>query len=293
MTYKLEGLKNISTSNVPSSKVFVIVGSVHGNEPAGRLAIEKVTELVASREWKIDGDVFGLIGNPLAVQQQTRFVTENLNRAFGRAEFPDSNEAKRSEEILAWFNELKTRYSEMYLIDLHSVSMGETRIAIFNVENPVAQKWCHEISPIPFFLGEKDLVLPGALTNAFEHFGGTAVAIECGNHNSETGTTVALEHIENALDSLHMLKEKSVSFKNVIAYEGAPRMYTLTYAIKPHAGFVWDMPISSELFVAKDTQYAHDDAGAHIAPEDSYIIMPSKIPQAEDFDAGFLAIKTA
>lgn len=289
----LEAMENLTFASAPSGRCLVVVGSVHGNEPAGRLAIEKIKELVENKNWHIDGDVYGLIGNPLAIKSNERFVEENLNRAFGRAEIPGSYEEKRSEEITAWFKELAAQYTEMYLLDLHSVSLGNTRIAIYNVENKRAEKWAREVSPIPFFLAEREEVLPGSLMGAFEKLGGTGIAVECGNHSSEEGATVALEHIERALESLGMLTERKVSFKGTVQYEGTPRTYELTAPIKPHAGFVWDLPVASELFVAKGTQFAHDDLGTHVAPEDCYIIMPSKVPQPEDFDAGFLAIKTA
>lgn len=289
----LEGMENLSFATTPNGRCFVIVGMTHGNEPAGKKAIEKIKELLVSKDWQIDGDVYALIGNPLAGERGERFVEENLNRAFGRAEIPGSYEAVRSEKIAAWFTELAQKYTDMYLIDLHSVSLGDTRIAIYNAENPRAEKWCRTVSTIPFTLAEKESVLPGSLMGAFEQVGGTGMSIECGNHSSEFGMTVALEHIERALESLGMLANQKVSFKGAVHYEGVPRTYTLTAAIKPHAGFVWDLPVASEFFVAKGTQFAHDNLGVHVAPEDSYIIMPSKIPQPEDFDAGFLAIKNA
>ena len=89
-----------------------------------------------------------------------------------------------------------------------------------------------------------------------------------------------------------MLTKSSVSFKNKVEYEGSIRTYTLSAPIKPHQGFVWDLPVASEVFLKAGKQYAHDDLGAHVAPEDCYILIPSKDPQPEDFDAGFLAIKT-
>src|SRR5581483_4501628 len=168
----LEGLSQLVSASKPSKTCLVIVGSVHGNEPAGRVAMEKVAELSTSGAWKIDGDVYGLIGNPRAVEKGERFVEENLNRAFGRAENPNSYEAKRAEEIAQWFKELAAEHSEMYLLDLHSVSMGETRIAIYNAENAKALEWCKKISPLPFFLGETEDVLPGTVITAFEKLGG-------------------------------------------------------------------------------------------------------------------------
>ncbi len=289
MSEMLEGLEHITSG--ASKRCLVIVGCVHGNEPAGARAIATFRDLVDSGEWQVDGNVYGLIGNPRAVESAARFTGENLNRAFGRAENPESYEAGRAQNIDAWFQSLAKEYEEMFLIDLHSVSMGETRIAIFNAENSKTESWCRDISPITFFLGSKESILPGSLMGAFEKAGGTAIAVECGNHSSETGATVALDHVERALESLGMLVKKSVSYKDAVPYEGAPRTFMLTRAIKPHAGFVWDLPVASEYFVPMGKQFAHDDMGAHIAKEDSYIIMPSKVPQPEDFDAGFLAVK--
>jgi predicted deacylase len=291
MSVELEGLEVLATAAAPSKRCFVIVGATHGNEPAGIRAINMVRSLVRAGEWKIDGNVYGLIGNPRAVETGARFTQENLNRAFGRADNPNSYEAKRAVDIATWFQSLAKKHAEMYLLDLHSVSMGETRITIYNSANPKAEKWAREISPIPFFLGETDEVLPGALVNEFEKVGGIALAIECGNHGSETGATVALEHIERAFESLGMLKESSVSFKDKVPYDGESRTYTLTAPIKPHKGFVWDLSVASELRLSAGTQFAHDDLGPQIAQEECYIMMPSKVPQPEDFDAGFLAVK--
>jgi hypothetical protein len=90
-----------------------------------------------------------------------------------------------------------------------------------------------------------------------------------------------------------MLKEKTVSFKDKVQYEGEARMYTLTAPIKPHKGFIWDLSVASELHLSAGTQFAHDDLGPQIAQEECYIMMPSKVPQPEDFDAGFLAVKNS
>lgn len=289
----IEGASVLVSPKIATKKCLIIVGSVHGNEPVGARAIAAVEELIASHQWHVEGAVFSLIGNPRAVAAGTRFVDENLNRAFGRSDKLGSYESKRSAEIVQWFSEISQEFAETYLIDLHSVSVGDIRMALYNVRNEKSREWTRAISPIPFAIAEREEVLPGALTNAFELVGGIAAAIECGNHTATQGERVALEHIENALVSLGMMLPPEKSFRGLVQYEGQPRTYELIAPIKPRQGFVWDLPVASEMPLKAGEQYAHDDFGTHIAPQDCYIMMPTAIPEPTDFDAGFLAIRTA
>ena len=288
----IEGASVIQTSD--SREVcFVVVGGVHGNEPAGIRAIHMLTTLVHDGTWQIEGNVYALIGNPEAINKSERFCEENLNRAF---KDPESNtrEGMRARDIRTWFSELAGMYKNVYLLDLHSVSIGETRIVVFDPGRQRSEAWAQQISPIPFRMGSPRSIVSGMLTSAIEKLGGVAVLIECGNHASETGVTVALEHIENALSSLHMLKAQKASFKGSVAYEGDPHTYIVTDIIKTAPGFTFtDSDVRSETFVKKGDVYAKDDRSEHRAVEDCYLMMPAKNPQPEDFDAGFLATRKA
>lgn len=286
----IEGASVINSGS--GDTALVVCGGVHGNEPAGVIAIEKITGLVKSGDWKINGAVYGLVGNPAALQKSVRFIDENLNRAFN-GYVSNLTEGKRAREIVGWLKEIAAVYKNLHLVDLHSVSIGDTRIAVFNAENPGSKQWALQISPIPFRMGSYERIVPGTLMGAVEKFGGIAVSIECGNHSSETGATVGLEHVESALLSLGMLTGARTSFKGRVDYEGAPRTYTLIDIIKPTPGFSFISPdVRSEMFVAAGEPYARDNTGDIRAPQDCYLIMPAKNPQPEDFDAGFLAIKT-
>jgi succinylglutamate desuccinylase len=286
-----EGASNISSSE-DRTRCVVIIGGVHGNEPAGVRAINTVTTLARDGEWKIDGNVFGLIGNPKAFEQSVRFVEENLNRAFGRAEKENSYEAMRAIEIGMWLEELSQDFKEVYVLDLHSVSVGETRIAVFNADNARGKRMVEVVSPISLHLAYRDASLPGTLVGAVERLGGTGIVIECGNHSSETGASVALEHVENTLEFLGLLKEKSVTFRDKVAYEGSLRTYTLLAPIKPSKGFAFTLPVESEMALNEGQVFARDEHGEHRAPPGTFIMMPSKDPQPDDFDAGFLATRS-
>ncbi len=285
---EIEGVTVFTTA--PSDVCLIISGAVHGNEPAGPKAMQMLRELISKNDWVLSGNVYGIISNPRALEQNVRFIEENLNRAFGRNENPASYEALRAEEISCWLTETVAKYHHSYLLDLHSVSVGETRIAIFPQHTKKSKQWCEHVSPIPFVIGSDEHILPGTLMGAMDKLGGISVSIECGNHTSEHGASVALQHIENALESLSMPNKKRTSYSRTITYDQPKRTYILTDIIKPTNGFVFTHPVESETFLKKGEVFARDTLGERTAPYDCFIIMPSKNPQPNDYDAGFLAV---
>jgi len=266
----------------------VVIGAEHGNEPAGVKAIARLHDLIGSGDWQVNSSILGLIGNPRALEKGVRFIDENLNRAFGRST-PGTYEDARAKEIARWLTDVKARFAQAYVIDLHSVSVGETRIAI--VMDAERALFASAVSPIPFKLIAPGDIIPGTLLGFAESIGMIGLVVECGNHSSPQGETVAMEHIERLLGHVGALSSKTSSFLDRITFEGDVRTYELTEAIRPSEGFAWSIPVSSELSLKTGQEYARDPMGPRTAPYDCYIIMPSKIPEPTDYDAGFLATR--
>jgi succinylglutamate desuccinylase len=283
-------MENIEGSSVIAGHAgdtcVIVIGAEHGNEPAGVKAIERLRALVDSGDWRVDCTILGLIGNPRALGKDVRFIDENLNRAFGRSTSGTYEDARAS-EIAQWLRDMRSAFEKIYVLDLHSVSVGETRIAIvMSAERaPLAQA----VSPIPFKLIAPPDIIPGTLLGFAESLGMTGLVVECGNHSSPQGEIVAMEHIERLLQHIGALSSKTTSFFGRVAYEGPERTYELIEAIRPSEGFAWSRPISSELALRKGEEYAHDPHGTRVAPYDCFVIMPSKVPEPSDYDAGFLA----
>src|SRR6185436_2025513 len=123
---------SLIAANGNTNRCLVVVGGVHGNEPAGIRAIQIFEKLVRDGDWEISGAVYTLIGNPTAALQSVRFIDENLNRVFSRREKKGTHEEKRSDEISQWFDDLAIAHSNLRMIDLHSVSMDDTKMVVFN-----------------------------------------------------------------------------------------------------------------------------------------------------------------
>ena len=63
----------------------IVVGSVHGNEAGGAIALRKVTRLLQILREKLRGRVYFLAGNTRTLAKGVRFVDADLNRHWSAA----------------------------------------------------------------------------------------------------------------------------------------------------------------------------------------------------------------
>jgi putative intracellular protease/amidase len=105
--------------------ILLIVGGVHGDEPAGAAAAEQI------RRWPIRCGTLAVLprANPPALAARTRVIpgvegnVRNLNRNFPKAGHPGPGEGEPAQAIWAWVRSLKPTW----VIDLHEG--GGTRAA--------------------------------------------------------------------------------------------------------------------------------------------------------------------
>jgi predicted deacylase len=68
------------TVGAKSEKLLILVGGLHGNEPAGVRAILRFFEELKESPLPIDGCVVGITGNVRALREGGRFLVHDLNR---------------------------------------------------------------------------------------------------------------------------------------------------------------------------------------------------------------------
>jgi len=66
----------------PGGPLLLCVGGLHGNEPAGVLALRRVLATLAETRPPFRGQIVGLAGNLTALSRRIRFVHEDLNRVW-------------------------------------------------------------------------------------------------------------------------------------------------------------------------------------------------------------------
>lgn len=184
---------------------FLVVGSLHGNEPAGRLAIERVaTHLLTAREEQgfglLCGDFLGLAGNLSALEMRMRYVDSDLNRGWSRARLerlaasgPESVEDREMLELYRAIEEFRERaHGDLHFLDLHTTSGDSPPFA--SVVNREIDRELVSALPVPTVLGI-DTHLEGTFLECMQQAGFAGIVYEGGQHDDP----IAVDQCEAAI----------------------------------------------------------------------------------------------
>jgi predicted deacylase len=259
----------------------IICGGLHGNEFVG---VDAMLETHCNlRNTRLQGQITFMLGNPAAYAEDKRYLDSNLNRAFVSGLPGNYREVQRAKEIEHFLSAGKDIKG---LLDLHSVSIGDFRVAIYQAGNARNQKLASEISQLPLHFMYHQEHLSGLLVDYASSLGIDALAMECGNHYSTGAKDIARLHIDN------FLKYYGVIGDGLKVNHSKHRSYETISAIRPGKGFHYLGDVQSEMLVRGGKPFAYDAfQGYHRAPRDCYLMMPSKEPQESDSDAGFLCLR--
>jgi hypothetical protein len=170
------------------------------------------------------------------------------------------------------------------VLDLHSVSIGDFKIVVYNAEAGVNETLALQLSPLDLHLAYHPEHLPGALVDGVGARGG--LMVECGNHRSQTGRETARMHIHRVLSHFGVMAGGGS------AHPGRPPKvvrYETLQAIVPQENFRFTIPdVATGCFLEAGRPFALDDRGEHLAPQDCYVVVPSRHVRPTDHDAGFL-----
>jgi succinylglutamate desuccinylase len=170
-------------------KLLLLVGGLHGNEPAGVQAIRAVFAEIERRGLAVQGRVVGLVGNARALALGKRYLSTDLNRLWTddrmRGLRTDDGAAGDSEgleqcALLAAFEEhLAGEWDEVVLLDLHSTSAGG---APFTIVSDTLQNRPYAFAlPVPVLLGLEERI-EGTLLAWFADLGHVALCLEGGQN---------------------------------------------------------------------------------------------------------------
>ncbi|MFM7850901.1 MAG: succinylglutamate desuccinylase/aspartoacylase family protein, partial [Flammeovirgaceae bacterium] len=175
-------------SSGKKGETVVIFGGIHGNEVGGVEALVRFKKYFDLRKLKLkQGKIILILGNPQAYKKGLRFVDQNLNRAFDHNR-QNGLEGKRAKNIYSF---LKNYHKIDYILDLHSVSVGEFKAAIY-LKEYFNQEQVLKFSFLDthFCFTQEDL--PGTTCSLAKQLGAFGYSVECGNHLSKNSTTIGL-----------------------------------------------------------------------------------------------------
>ncbi len=167
---------------------FTVTGSIHGDEPAGKKAIEKILE----KDYNYRKAVKFIIVNEEALEQDERFLDTDLNRSFPGKIDSDQMEEKLAAKLLSEIGDTK-------VLDIHTTHSFDKPFAnTKSFEDPQMEmiKASGAEYAVKFEEGE------GTLTDFV-----TGIVVEAGTQHSDQAVENAVNVIENFLAYFGVIDE--------------------------------------------------------------------------------------
>lgn len=181
----------------------IFYGGIHGNEPAGVLALEEVFRSLESGEVPIEkGHVIAVRGNLPALDREERFLEHDLNRIWIRDRLSsilrkpentrssEENELAELLEILRYT--LKACDPPFYFIDLHTTSSRS--LPFITINDSIINRKFAELFPVPVILGIEEY-LEGPFLSYINELGYLAMGFESGQHQDHQAVHNAVDFI--------------------------------------------------------------------------------------------------
>ncbi|HEX6728903.1 MAG TPA: succinylglutamate desuccinylase/aspartoacylase family protein [Pyrinomonadaceae bacterium] len=181
----------------------LILGGIHGNEPAGVLAADRALPRIQERRATLRGEVVLLSGNTRALARKIRYVDADLNRQWtadnvrmnesvdrGCSEMSESLEQR---ELLMAIKEAVSRArGDVYFIDMHTTSAQGKPFA--TVGDTLRNRQFALSFPVTIVLGLEEQI-DGTLLEYMNNLGAITMGFEAGQHDAIT----SVDHHESLI----------------------------------------------------------------------------------------------
>lgn len=275
----------------------IVVGALHGNEPGGLRAAERVLARLAEARIPLRGELVALAGNVGALDEGRRFRVKDLNRQWTDAKVEalrvrdpardDAEDAEQRELLLHIEAAIGRARGEVFLVDLHTTSAAGYPFVLFGDTLPQRDFAIH--LPLPIILGLEEQV-DGVLSEHMTRRGLVTCAVEGGQHDDPGSIDNLAAVIWIALSGARLVRpednpELAASLAHLEAARGGiPRVLEVLrrHAIRPEDGFRM-APGFANLAPARAGQLLATNARGEIrATEDGFVMLPLYQGQGED-----------
>ncbi|HSG46627.1 MAG TPA: succinylglutamate desuccinylase/aspartoacylase family protein [Longimicrobiales bacterium] len=288
----------------------VVVSGLHGNEPAGVLASQRVAASLETRGAALKGRVVLLAGNLAALGAGVRYVDRDMNRAWtpgqiralrnggagggagGGGHGTGSVEDAEQRALLEVLDGLvRDAPGPVYLLDLHTTSGAGS--AFSTVADTLRNRALALTLPVPVVLGLEEMV-EGTLHDYMGQLGVVTLAFEAGQHQEPAAVDRAEAALWIILAATGVADTRGVpeaAGARALLAEGhraLPRAVEMRYRhpIAPGDRFRMRPGYLNFQPVRKGEPVARDLDGDVLAPESARILMP--LYQEKGSDGFFL-----
>jgi succinylglutamate desuccinylase len=279
------------------------MAGIHGNEPSGIRAFDRVLARLRERATPFRGRLVGFAGNLPALALGQRFVDEDLNRIWQLASIAEraaqplderTVEAQQQTEILELLHpELETAGGVAHFLDLHTSSAaGKPFVCIGDTlhNRNFATRF-----PVPVILGLEEQV-DGALLEYVNNLGHITVGVEAGQHDDPASVDFHEAFLSLALvgagcvETSDLPRYDEMRARLRLAGTALPRVLEVRHRHPVAATDRFRMRPGYENFqpVRAGEALAEDTGGDVQAPERGRVLLPLYQGQGDD---GFFLVR--
>jgi succinylglutamate desuccinylase len=270
--------------------VIVVMAGIHGNEPAGLRASQRVIERLRADGTAMRGSLVVLRGNLAALAQKTRFIDMDLNRmwspqrvavlrARSRGPWNSVEEREQFELLEALEGIVDGSAPEHYFLDLHTSSADGP--PFLTVGDTLRNRAFAASFPLPMILGLEEQV-DGALLEFLSNSGFITLGVEAGRHDAESSVERQEAVLWLALAGSGLVEAAAVPelqrHRSLLerAGEGVPRSVEVRrrHAIDSEDGFCMEPGFANFQPVEKGRLLARDKHGLVLAPDQGRLLLP-------------------
>lgn len=284
----------------------VVFAGVHGNEPSGVLALQRIFEQLHTHQIPLSGQLVGVLGNTQALRREVRYVNEDLNRLFlpSRIEQVKATSDTQTFENLELLNicdlveslEARTQ-DELFFVDCHTTSSTSIPFISLNEGFSSSLQLAQRV-PVAAVVGA-EREIHGCLAEWLNQRGWTGFTYEAGQHQAASSVDNQEAIIWLALLHAGCIRESQVGpyldrARTTLQRQGTQQqaVYRLqsAYRIRDDEAFRMEPGFQNLQLVRKGERLATSDGAPVLAPEDTYLLMPLYQPQG---NFGFFLVQPA
>lgn len=295
--------------------LLIVLAQIHGNEPAGYLALKELFKRIDEEYWHkphfdFRGKIVGLFGNMAASKKGVRYIDTDLNRLWtdenvARILSSPKSKLELSEEvqlfeIIETINEYVKNYEpkRVVILDLHTTTAFGGIFIIPSKEEKSRQLGLHIHAPILHgFLDDlQGTVLHHFTKQHYSHLDLSSICFESGQHDSPESVEHAVSAIIQCFLGMGGFYPEDIETKHeqLLANDsaGLPKEAQLVYSHRIEPGDNFKMR-EDKIYcnfdrVEKGELLAYDRHGEIRSRCDGLIMMPLYQKQGND---GFFLIK--
>jgi len=289
--------------------LLICIGAIHGNEPAGLLAIQEVFRLldiekIANPAFTYFGSFVGLRGNEKAIKQKQRFIHRDLNRMLLQEEvdrilsLPPEDWTAEDQECIELIRAIEAEIAKYrppltLILDLHTTT-ADGGIFTISADDPLSStlgKGLHAPVILGFLENLKGTTLGYFNRPDDNQF---CIVFEAGQHEDPESVYRTAAAIINCMRTIGSVDSRDVDHRHdgmlIRMSAGLPKVTRLIYhyRIQPGEAFVMHPGYKNFHPVQAGEVLASNEKGSISTPVAGLILMPKYQALGDD---GFFVVQ--